>query len=487
VVFLGVSGWIAVSRGEDLLGMEFRAGTAVTLNFKTTGPAPKEGEPAPRMKMDRPEVERKVKHIGESAKPGSPLKSLAEAQVIAVNPDANNIRSDTFTIKSKVTDPGLIHDALVAEFQDSLDVLQGLSFEGSKATPDRAPAFPITSTDLGHSIEKPGKGGNVAEFRGGLAIVLDHLKPTVSRQELVERLAKERSKADFADTSQRHVEVRVLEGSEAAVSSAVVLVSDPDIRFEDRQRWTSDLRDREWKLATRALTESEALAGVQSFSPAIAKTFATQGFVCTLLSLLLLTVYVFVRFGTLRWAVAATVPLFADVIGIVGLLGLAQILYLSPSTQNWAAAVGLRPFDLDLAQIAAVLTIVGYSLNDKIIILDRIRENKGKLAYASKKVINDSINQTLSRTCITAGAHMITTIALYMFGGESVRGFAYTFNLGVLLGTYTSIVSTPLVWSAKSEPGTGGSGDARLSEYGTVPGASVNGDRASVDASRPAA
>ncbi|MFT3685077.1 MAG: hypothetical protein QM783_09160 [Phycisphaerales bacterium] len=66
-------------------------------------------------------------------------------------------------------------------------------------------------------------------------------------------------------------------------------------------------------------------------------------------------------------------------------------------------------------------------------------------------MINDSINQTLSRTIITAGAHMITTIVLYAYGGEAVRGFAFTFNLGVLLGTYTSIVSTPLVWSKKSE------------------------------------
>jgi preprotein translocase subunit SecF len=94
---------------------------------------------------------------------------------------------------------------------------------------------------------------------------------------------------------------------------------------------------------------------------------------------------------------------------------------------------------------------VGYSLNDKIIILDRIRENKGKLAYASYHIVNDSINQTLSRTVITAGAHLISTVILYLFGGEGVRGFAYTFNLGVILGTYTSIVSSPLVWSRKAD------------------------------------
>jgi len=106
-------------------------------------------------------------------------------------------------------------------------------------------------------------------------------------------------------------------------------------------------------------------------------------------------------------------PLFADVIGIVGLIAVAQLLYESPATNGFARAVGLLPFKLDLPQIAAVLTIVGYSLNDKIIILDRIRENKGKTPYASYAVVNASINQTLSRTIITAGAHMITTIVLY--------------------------------------------------------------------------
>jgi SecD/SecF fusion protein len=106
---------------------------------------------------------------------------------------------------------------------------------------------------------------------------------------------------------------------------------------------------------------------------------------------------------------------------------------------------------MDLNMIAALLTITGYSLNDKIIILDRIRENKGKLPYASYKVINDSINQTLSRTFITAGTTLFSTIVLYIYGGEGIRGFAYAFTLGVFIGTYTSIVSSPLVWSRKQD------------------------------------
>jgi SecD/SecF fusion protein len=225
---------------------------------------------------------------------------------------------------------------------------------------------------------------------------------------------------------------------------------------------------------------------VQSFSPAIARTFAAQGIVSTVLSLLMLTIYVFARFGTFRWAMAATVPLFADVIGIIGLLVVAQMLYDGSATSGIAHKLGLLPFKLDLAQIAAMLTIVGYSLNDKIIILDRIRENKGKLPYANYETVNASINQTLSRTIITAGAHMITTIVLYMYGGEAVRGFAYTFNLGVLLGTYTSIVSTPLVWSHTHEQGaTPQAGGGAGAESATSNGMALSRATAGSIAGRP--
>lgn len=449
VVFLAASGAIAFHQGSDLLGMEFRGGTAVTLVFKQT-PGP-EGAPV-QTKMTRAEVEKRVKDVAASAPKDSDLKKLENALVVAVNPDSDAVTSGTFTIRSLITDPKLVEESLVRAFQDKLDVRASLRFASSGSRPDAAPVYPMLDQSVDNAIHGAAVGaGNAPEFQGGAAIVLANITPHVTKDELDARLAAARGRHEFNDVVGHTWETRVIGGSNAEVSSAVLLVHDPDVGAEDRERWDRDVRDREWELVNAALTQSQTVAGVQSFSPSIAKTFATQAVVCTVLSLLLLTVYVFARFGTVRWALAATVPLFADVIGIIGLIGLAQILYESPATQRIAHLVGLRPFEVDLSQIAAVLTIVGYSLNDKIIILDRIRENKGKLKYASAHVINDSINQTLSRTVITAGAHMITTIALYIYGGEALRGFAFTFNLGVLLGTYTSIVSTPLVWSREAE------------------------------------
>lgn len=447
VVFLGAMAYVTWHQGEKLLGMEFRSGTAVSLTFKQT-PGP-DGKPV-QMKATRAEVEKRIRAIEAAAPEGSPLKHLREARILAVNPDRDMVTASNFTIKSLVTEPDLVQSAIVLAFRDMVESLPPLHFKGFDQGPDAGPLFPITSQVLGESINMPSVRTPSGEYLGGVAIVLDTIEPRVSIAELESRLQDSRAK--FTDVAFNQQEVVLLKGTEDAAEAAVIMVRNPSLSYrDDAALWATTVRNPEWTMIKSALTEVHTLASVQSFSPAIAKAFAAQGVICTILSLVFLTIFVFIRFGTARWAIAATVPLFADVIGIIGLIGVAQLLHDTPATHSVSRALGILPFELDLAQIAAVLTIVGYSLNDKIIILDRIRENKGKSLYASAQMINDSINQTLSRTFITAGVHMITTVALYIFGGEALRGFAYTFSLGVILGTYTSIVSTPLVWSSKLE------------------------------------
>ncbi len=449
VVFLVAMGLVTWHQGADMLGMEFRSGTAVSLTFKQT-PGP-DGKPV-QLKATRAEVEKRVKAIEAAAPEGSPLRQLSGARILAVNPDRDMITSSTFTIKSRVIDPDAVQNAIVVAFRDMVESRPPLKFKAMDANTETGPLFPIEGQVLGDAINMPAVRTPSGEFLGGVAIVLDNIEPPVSIAELETRLQETRASSTFGDVAFNLQEVVLLRGTEDAAQAAVVMVKSPTVSFRvDPAQWTTAVRNREWAMMKSSLTELHTLASVQSFSPAIAKAFAAQGVICMVLSLVLLTIFVFIRFGTARWAIAATVPLFADVIGIVGLIGVAQLLHDTPATHEFARMLGILPFELDLAQIAALLTIVGYSLNDKIIILDRIRENKGKAVYANAQMINDSINQTLSRTFITAGVHMITTVALYIFGGEALRGFAYTFSLGVILGTYTSIVSTPLVWSSKLE------------------------------------
>ena len=116
----------------------------------------------------------------------------------------------------------------------------------------------------------------------------------------------------------------------------------------------------------------------------------------------------------------------------------------------------VEKFQLSLPIVAALLTIIGYSLNDTIVVFDRIREVKGKSPDLTADMINTSINQTLSRTLLTSATTLLTVLILYFLGGDGIHGFAFSLVIGVIVGTYSSIfVASPaLLWmSRKAETG----------------------------------
>ena len=447
-LFLLASAVITWQRGEKLLDTEFRGGAKINVQLKVDEATGR------RLMLTRKEVQERVQGLGQGFPLDAPEHKLTEAEIIPVNPQADGVTSDHFEVRIGPSgDNSAVLATLVHGFEGLIESHGALSFTGADMDDWRqAPVYSVLAPTLGEAINRPGIRDEVRDYIGGVAVVLENIDPPQPLDSLVSRLNQTRQQPDYSGTLARRREVRILDGTEDAVNTAVLLVRDDSISvFENEAQWNTDVAAREWSLARDALTQTTRLASVQNVSPTIAETFKAKAVISVVLSLLLLTIYVWVRFGAGRWALAATVPLFADVIGIVGLIGVAQILYENPSTNGFANAIGLLPFKIDLNQIAALLTITGYSLNDKIIILDRIRENKGRLPYASYDVINDSINQTLSRTIITAGTTLFSTVVLYIFGGEAVRGFAYAFTLGVLVGTYTSVVSSPLVWSREAE------------------------------------
>ena len=102
--------------------------------------------------------------------------------------------------------------------------------------------------------------------------------------------------------------------------------------------------------------------------------------------------------------------------------------------------ISLAGYDLSLNIIAALLTIIGYSVNDTIVIFDRVRENAKRMpAEGLDAIVNLSVNQTLSRTVITAGTTFLSVVALYVFGGEALQGFAFTMLVGIVSGTYSTV------------------------------------------------
>jgi SecD/SecF fusion protein len=156
------------------------------------------------------------------------------------------------------------------------------------------------------------------------------------------------------------------------------------------------------------------------------------------LSLAAVVIYIWARFGSVRYGLAAIAALVHDVTIALGAIAITGRLY--NDTPFIRELLGLDPFRIDLAMIAAMLTIVGYSLNDTIVVFDRIRENKGRLARPTRAIINRSINETVSRTALTSVTTLLALVTLYNFGGHgSVHGFAYAMIVGVAVGTYSSI------------------------------------------------
>jgi len=179
-----------------------------------------------------------------------------------------------------------------------------------------------------------------------------------------------------------------------------------------------------------------AVRNVEIVGPQVGAQLRKQALLATLYSLAGMLVYLWFRFE-LIYGVAAVVAVFHDTLITLG-------------------AFSLKNQEISLTVIAAILTLVGYSMNDTIVVFDRIRENLRLSRRESLSVVvNRSINQTLSRTVLTSGLTFLTVLSLYIFGGEVLRGFSFALVIGILIGTYSSIaVAAPMLvayqdWRAK--------------------------------------
>ena len=160
--------------------------------------------------------------------------------------------------------------------------------------------------------------------------------------------------------------------------------------------------------------------GTQVVGPVVGKELTQKGIWATVLSLAGLLIYIGFRFK-LSFGVGAVVATFHDLLVTLAFLAFFQ-------------------YDMSLNVIAALLTVTGYSTNDTIVIFDRVRENlRGMRRDNINDIVNASVNQTLGRTVITAGTVLMSVIALYLFGGEVLKGFAFTMIVGTITGTYSSV------------------------------------------------
>jgi len=180
----------------------------------------------------------------------------------------------------------------------------------------------------------------------------------------------------------------------------------------------------------------------QTVLPTISKDLKEGAVKAAIVAMILICLYIFIRFRDWRYSVGTIFSLLHDVL-------VTLIVF------SFAKSVVPFPLEIDQHFIAAILTVIGFSMNDTVIVYDRIREDTGLYPSLSKaEVVNTAINQTLSRTIMTSLTVFITILVLFIFGGEVTRGFSFAMLIGVVTGTYSSIfVAAPiLIDMAKNKP-----------------------------------
>lgn len=181
----------------------------------------------------------------------------------------------------------------------------------------------------------------------------------------------------------------------------------------------------------------------------VAGQMATSAIAAIILCLIGIIAYVWFRFHGVIYGIAAVVALLHDVLVTLGFVALSA--YFVNGTGSLASMLLVDKFQINLTLVAAFLTIIGYSLNDTIVIFDRIREVKGKSPRLTKEIINLSVNQTLARTILTSFTTLTSVIVLYIFGGDGIHAFAFALLVGFIAGCYSTIyIANPvLLWLAE--------------------------------------
>ena len=464
LIMCGLSVWLLMGRGVSMLDTEFRGGVSMTMRTHKEADGrlllPHTGDNS---------VESRVHAIGLAVTGETQrdqiLAELAGATVLTIGEnqvDANGrVVSDGFQIK--VANPPDIQDdalvtativeAITVTFGEDLDIPIALVFsgEGTTSFEKYTHQIPQNASTVGDILSSTARG-DVSDFRGGVLVVIEDITPPVTIEDVQKRVNRMRQQPEYArDAGGREVATFGLKrGVGEGYSSIAIAVYDPDMNYLKNNPEVVDERvaSNEWELISTALSQPQSLEQVSSFSSQIAETMKANAIVAVILSLLGILVYIWFRFGSLRYSLAAIVALLHDVLITLGALALAgYVAHISFFSQT----LKVEAFQIDLGVIAALLTVIGYSLNDTIVILDRIRENRGKRPLPTLEIVNNSINQTISRTVLTSVTTLIAVVIIYLAGGGGIRPFAFALLIGIFVGTYSSVaIAAPLVFKGHS-------------------------------------
>ncbi|HUW18513.1 MAG TPA: protein translocase subunit SecD [Sedimentisphaerales bacterium] len=331
----------------------------------------------------------------------------------------------------------VVNDAISQAFAGKLEMQQNLEPE-------------IVSVDK-LSQELTDSHPELADFLGGIKIVCRIARPA-TLEEIEGRLMDLRFKPDMRDLNWYNYKLLGQGLNEVdpnkTVESFVYLSIPPEAGFRElsQEEWQRYAENEKRKVTGAAALET-SLPRVTQIDPSVGAEAKTRALIATILSLFAIVAYIWLRFGNVRYGFAAIVALIHDVCITLGVI--TACTYIAATPIGKSLLIG--DFKIDLAMIAAFLTLIGYSLNDTIVVFDRIRENRRK-GDINPQIITASINQTLSRTILTSFTTFIVVLIMYIFGGPSLslRGFNFAMSFGIVIGTYSSIaIAAPILLLGK--------------------------------------
>ena len=390
---------------------------------------------------------------GEYARSAGAQLSGARVQSVT-ELDAKPEDGTSFEISTVETNRELVQAAVLATFGEKLAVQRAITFttvEDEALT--KEPYFVVEAGD--HFLSDVIGGSDTFDgrpYRGGVAVVveLDDREQALAIAQFKTRLKEVGLLPEFEQYHRRESEVyglgsaTDLDDGQAGYKRFAVLSHDDTVMYdEDPILWEETLARTQLAQIEVALGQEKSLSKVLQFAAPIAKQTRNRAMFAIVLALAGIISYLWLRFGTKEYGLAASVALVHDVSVTLGLVALTQFVYKS----FIGGALMIDALRVDLPMIAAIMTVIGYSLNDTIVVFDRIRENKGRSESLNPNIINNSINQTLSRTVLTSLTTFLVIAVLYVFGGKGVHGFSFALLIGVIVGTYSSIaVATPLLY-----------------------------------------
>lgn len=428
VLLIGVGLAVFVYRGSNNYDIDFSGGTMITMRFNE--------------KQNPDEVSQKL---------SDELKSdVSLEQLTSSDPTRDGT---TFRMRTTDQDQQKVAQAINAAFGDKL-VKVKLVPGALESIPEAKPVEPPKKTDAGE--ETPAEADQeIDPFAGGRQVELTFSAPTRletaarhARDELAKLTKTEDPKSSKYGTEEQVTSLvgatsleKGADGQPTTEATKIMLKIHKDVAEEDAKTVVAAM--------TRTLDNTPLFDEINNFESSVAGDTKTRAVLAILASLVMIVIYMWFRFENLYFGLAAVLALLHDVLATLGMVCIAAMLSNTPI----AGVLLLSDFKINLTMIAAFLTILGYSINDTIVIFDRLREIRGKNPQVTREMVNQAVNECLSRTILTASIVFITVFVLFAFGGEGIHGFAYAMVIGTIVGCYSTIyIASPAVlWLMERE------------------------------------